>query len=218
VSSPFVADPHAFGRLLAAVRCAGGGDYPEAVADGMAAALELPWRRGAQKVCVLMGDAPPHGTGAPGDAFAKGCPCGLHLDGVVRQGGIRGIVVHAVAVTADPLTHDAWRSAAAAGGGEFFTLTDTARLSRVLAEVALVETAKVTADLAVADRYRAAGGDLDRIARESGMSAEDVRASVERLRAKNAIVGIPAPAGGRGSGAAGTPGAAGGRPSRVRFR
>ena len=41
---------------------AGGGDGPEAVTAGMAAALtELHWRRESAKMVILIADAPPHG-------------------------------------------------------------------------------------------------------------------------------------------------------------
>jgi hypothetical protein len=216
-ASGFV-DVRSFERLLRAVRCSGGGDGPEAVADGVRAALDLPWRQSAQKVCVLMGDAPPHGVGASGDAFPKGCPCGRTVDAVVREGAAAGIVVHGVAVTTDRFTQAALRSAAKTGGGEFFTLTDTARLARVLTEVATIETGKVAADIDVAHRYGAAAGDVTRIARESGRSEADVRASIERLRAKAAIDVAGSSGGESGSGRAGTPVPGPGRPSRVRFR
>jgi len=212
-SGGFVGEVAAFDRQLRNVRCSGGWDGPEAVPDGIDAALRLPWRQFAQKVCVLIGDAPPHGMGAPGDSFPKGCPCGLSVDAVVRRGAATGIVVHGVAVTGDAFAQRAMRAAADAGGGEFFTLTDATGLARVLTEVAVVETGKVAMDLDVAARYDAAAGDLGRIARESGRSEADVRASVERLRAKAAI--DPVAGTGRGHpGDAPVPG----RASRVRFR
>ncbi len=39
----------------------GGGDLPEAVADGLDEALKLSWREVATKIVVLIADAPPHG-------------------------------------------------------------------------------------------------------------------------------------------------------------
>jgi hypothetical protein len=209
-STGFVRDVDAFGALLRAVRCSGGDDGPEAVADGIEAALRLPWRQSAQKACVLIADAPPHGAGAPGDAFPAGCPCGVSVDAVIREGGKVGIVVHAVAVTNDTHAQLALRSAAAVGGGEFFTLTDTTRLGEVLADVATAETGKVLTDLEIVRRYAAAGGDIGRLARETGMSEAEIAASVDRLRAKSAITGIPDP---------GRPAAYDhGRASRVRIR
>lgn len=192
-STGFVENADAFRRALKAVRCHGGGDFPEAVADGVDMALRLPWRLPAQKAIVLVGDAPPHGVGVRGDTYAKGCPCRMDVNSLARAGAARGIVLHAVAVTEDRYTQDAMRSAAKAGGGEFFTFTDAGRLATVLTEVVAVETGKVAADIAVITRYDEAGGDIGRIARSSGMAEVDVRESVERLRAKEAIAAIEEP-------------------------
>jgi hypothetical protein len=51
----------------------GGGDLPEAVADGLDEALKLSWREVSTKIVVLISDAPPHGL-TPGDSFPNGCP------------------------------------------------------------------------------------------------------------------------------------------------
>ncbi|XP_041363837.1 uncharacterized protein LOC121379331 isoform X2 [Gigantopelta aegis] len=63
----------------------GGGDYPEAVADGLNELLKLKWCSGSIKVVTLILDAPPHGVGAFGDTFPDGCPCGLDPLNVVRK-------------------------------------------------------------------------------------------------------------------------------------
>ena len=34
----------------------------------------MDWREDAVKVCILIGDAPPHGLGEPNDAFSAGAP------------------------------------------------------------------------------------------------------------------------------------------------
>lgn len=191
--SQFVDDPGRFKRMLGSVRLIGGRDVPEAVADGVAAALQMPWRPQAQKAVVLIGDAPPHGAGARGDDFPQGCPCGLDVNVAAGAGAERGIVLHAVAVSRDRHTIRAMQGAAEAGGGEFSTLTDTRRLATVLIGLAVAETRKVATDIAVADHYEQAGGDLAAIARASGVAEVDVRDSVERLRAKDAVQGIARP-------------------------
>ena len=38
----------------------GGGDYPEAVTDGLYELVRLQWRASAAKTAVLVADAPPH--------------------------------------------------------------------------------------------------------------------------------------------------------------
>jgi len=43
-------------KWLEACRAEGGGDLPEAVADGLHDALKLNWRENATKICVLISD------------------------------------------------------------------------------------------------------------------------------------------------------------------
>ena len=50
-------------NYLSQVSAAGGGDGPEAVDAALQGCLELPWRKDAAKICVLIADAPPHGLG-----------------------------------------------------------------------------------------------------------------------------------------------------------
>merc|ERR1719228_3201403 len=50
----------------------GGGDGPEALADGMYEALSLPYRKDATKICILIADAPPHGIEPTGDRLPPG--------------------------------------------------------------------------------------------------------------------------------------------------
>lgn len=59
---------------LASLSATGGGDGPEAQADGLYDAVHAQWNPKATKVAVLITDAPPHGIGEAGDGFPKGCP------------------------------------------------------------------------------------------------------------------------------------------------
>jgi len=58
----------------------GGGDMPEAVLDGINAALnEVQWRPESEKSIIMALDAPPHGERFDqGNYNKKECPCGLH--------------------------------------------------------------------------------------------------------------------------------------------
>lgn len=49
------------------IEVAGGGDIPEAVYSALFEAIAFPWRENAQKVIILMGDAPPHDPEEPDD-------------------------------------------------------------------------------------------------------------------------------------------------------
>jgi hypothetical protein len=62
VVQPFSKNIRAARKSLAELRAFGGGDLPEAVLGGMALALDpkLNWQKDANKLVVLIGDAPPH--------------------------------------------------------------------------------------------------------------------------------------------------------------
>lgn len=76
----------------------GGGDVPEAVYDGVAAACrQLEWGRHARRLLLLVGDAPPHETG---DAtFPSGCPCGLTAESTAALCEEAGITLFSVGLT-----------------------------------------------------------------------------------------------------------------------
>jgi hypothetical protein len=96
----------------------GGGDAPEAVFDGLEAAAVLPWRPHARRLAVLIGDSPPHGCGAGGDGFPKGCPCGLTNESATALLEAAGVTLYAVGLT--PGVKDSFGRLAAYTGGEFF--------------------------------------------------------------------------------------------------
>ena len=87
----FAVRVHPFGggshlqKSLDGLSAHGGGDHPECVLDGLSAAAALPWREHAERLCFLVGDAPPHGMGGRGDAWPEGCPCGKTLESVAVQ-------------------------------------------------------------------------------------------------------------------------------------
>jgi hypothetical protein len=75
----------------------GGGDGPEAVTAALNEALNLDYRKGATKFCVLIADAPPHGLGENGDGFPDGDPNGLDPIHIAKQMLERGIVLYVAA-------------------------------------------------------------------------------------------------------------------------
>lgn len=103
---PKLLEVHALNGDLAKVHAAvqglsvsGGGDAPEAVYAGLKACLdELKWREGSYRVVILVGDAPPHAVGAPGDSYAKGDPTGYSLDDMANQLETEGLFVHALSM------------------------------------------------------------------------------------------------------------------------
>jgi Mg-chelatase subunit ChlD len=57
---PFTANPALFRAEVAKLRAGGGGDEPESSLDAILLALSQPFTTGANKVIVLVTDAPPH--------------------------------------------------------------------------------------------------------------------------------------------------------------
>ena len=76
--------------FVSKIVCAGGGDRPEAVLDGLKAAIdETAWREKSMRFIFHIGDAPSHGleyTGKKsGDYWPGGCPCNITLDSLVPK-------------------------------------------------------------------------------------------------------------------------------------
>jgi hypothetical protein len=97
----------------------GGGDAPEAVLDGvLKACRKLVWRPHARRIAVLVGDAPPHGVGAPGDGFPHGCPCGETIDSVTAAAEHARVTLYALGLT--DAVADSFGRLSRATGGAFF--------------------------------------------------------------------------------------------------
>ncbi|MBA1341173.1 MAG: hypothetical protein C5S40_03450 [ANME-2 cluster archaeon] len=76
----------------------GGGDGPEAVADGLHIAVhDMDWSSDAMKVIFQIGDAPPHVFEGNGDSsFRQGYPLGYECRGETEQAAKLGITIHTV--------------------------------------------------------------------------------------------------------------------------
>lgn len=59
---------------LSGLHAEGGGNGPEAQATAIGDTLRMPWRTDAEKVVVLITDAPPHGIGDSSDYWPQGSP------------------------------------------------------------------------------------------------------------------------------------------------
>jgi hypothetical protein len=116
---PFTTSLKQTKKTVDGLSATGGGDAPEAVYSGLDACLALPWRKGAYRVVVLVGDAPPHACGAHGDRYANGDPTGIDLDGMANRLEEEGVFVHALALTNDPILERAFRRLSISTGGTF---------------------------------------------------------------------------------------------------
>jgi len=60
---------------ISSLSAAGGGDWPEAIGDGLVACNNLLWKKeNTTKIVVLIADAPPHGFVEHGDDYPNGSP------------------------------------------------------------------------------------------------------------------------------------------------
>jgi hypothetical protein len=101
--STFVTDVKPFTPSLSKMReyvntmaAAGGGDGPEAVADGLYEALHLPYRKGSARIVVIIADAPPHGLEPSGDGFPNGSPNGHDPIKIAKQMAENDILIYSV--------------------------------------------------------------------------------------------------------------------------
>ncbi|MBC2697749.1 MAG: VWA domain-containing protein [ANME-2 cluster archaeon] len=80
------------------INAMGGGDGPEAVADGLHAAVhDMDWSGDAMMVIFLIGDAPPHGLEGNGDSsFKQGCPLGYDYLEESELAAELGITIHSL--------------------------------------------------------------------------------------------------------------------------
>lgn len=119
----------------------GGGDTPEAVADGLHDALKLSWREKSTKICVLISDAPPHGLDVNcGDSFPNGCPAGIDPIEVVDKMAVKGITLYSVGCEPSLLPFKEFFSAMAfKTGGQYVPLRNASLLAKVIVGGAVEE-------------------------------------------------------------------------------
>ncbi|XP_041361288.1 uncharacterized protein LOC121377378 [Gigantopelta aegis] len=111
----------------------GGGDTPEAVADGLNDLLKLNWRPRSTKIAILISDAPPHGLKQSGDGFPNGCPAGLDPLAVVRK--LAGMMITLYVVGCEPalVPHkEFFMGLAYATGGQYVPLAGAQALTQII--------------------------------------------------------------------------------------
>lgn len=129
-STPLTNDWYRAVAFLDTVRAAGGGDFPEAVLDGIRQAVRhMSWSPGSQRVVVLVGDAPPH------DKDRK------PLQDILRTFSRSGGKVHTLlAATAGRRTAASLRATfeelATLGAGTCFALDEGTALARMILTLA----------------------------------------------------------------------------------
>ncbi len=121
----FTTDVSEFKRWLSSLRASGGGDTPEAALDALMYAMRLPFRRDAQKILILITDAPYHHRD-------DGSGLSSYRPKDVRKMLSRfGVTIYAVSSdTAD------YRNLVA-GFGKIFDIHSSGGFSRIIDDIAL---------------------------------------------------------------------------------
>ncbi|MBK8048780.1 MAG: VWA domain-containing protein [Anaerolineales bacterium] len=118
------ADAAEFTTWVSELRARGGGDTPELALDALLQATTLHYREDAQKVLLLITDAPPHMAG-DGTGYSA-----LTTADVTTQLQDEGFVVYTVAVDTP-----GYRSLATATGGNFYELTERSDFTGMIDQI-----------------------------------------------------------------------------------
>ncbi len=172
-------------KSIEKLSASGGGDYPEAVYDGVAAACrELDWREHSLRFAVLVGDAPPHGYLArpSHDSFADGCPCGLDEQAVAAMAERERITFHALCMSRDEVTLQAFTDVAKGTGGVCHRVANSAKVVDLISEVIVAEFRNIEFDTVVFEQVQSLKSlDTETIAEAMGSTRLQVAAAVARL-------------------------------------
>jgi Mg-chelatase subunit ChlD len=179
-------------RRLAQLNLGGGGDAPEAVFDGIVTAVhKIDWRKHSRKVAVLVGDAPPHGVGCPGDGFPKGCPCGETVESVSSAAEQKGVTLYAVSL--NPAAHKSFSQLAQLTGGDAFDSMAGHTAIDKIQHILKQEFGNLKLDRRVLDAWQARNDwgvevVVDTLAEALKEKPSDVAASYMRLCCRGLIV------------------------------
>lgn len=187
----FSADLESVQAVINQLKADGGGDGPEAVLDGVRAACDLlGWRPHSRRVAVLIGDAPPHGVGAGGDAFAGGCPCGDTVASVTAAAEERRITLHGLALNQGIAA--VWTQLSNATGGDYFSASQGAEAIGKIKDVLLAEFGNLEFDQRVLAAWRQLGVPAyDELAQRLESSRPAVAAALSRLGSRGLLHAHP---------------------------
>lgn len=174
-------------KTIMRLKANGGGDAPEAVLDGIAAAChELAWWKHSRRLIVLVGDAPPHGLGARDDTFAQGCPCGETIASVTRLAEETRATIHALGLT--PAVTSSFREISALTGGQFFSVQQAEKAIEHLAALLKMEFADIDLDRRVLALHRDSPElPIEEMAERLAISRHAVSTSLVRLLSRDLI-------------------------------
>jgi hypothetical protein len=174
-------------KYIQSLHASGGGDACEAVFAGLVAARkELSWRANARRIAVLVGDAPPHGIGAPGDNFRKGCPSGETIQSTSAHLESKNIRLFAIGLT--QAVADSFRQLSVLTGGRYFSAGKGPEAIKQLEQLLVGEFGQLEFDQNVYDAWETMPApDVDAIAARLECTPARVAGAVTRLMQRDLL-------------------------------
>ncbi len=192
---PLTSDLLAMQRTINRLRANGGGDFPEAVYDGVRDACEkLQWRTHSYRFALLVGDAPPHGFQSRSNpnktrslSSEPSCQCGLRAGDVTAAAEKQRIIINSLCMNANALTIESFTEIASGTGGQCVVARNAGEVMATMLEVLEREFGQLIFDRQVLERIqplKSLGLDtesLDVIGAELGQSRLQVAKAIARL-------------------------------------
>ncbi|MBD3407440.1 MAG: VWA domain-containing protein [Candidatus Lokiarchaeota archaeon] len=170
-------------EAVRSMSASGGGDGPEAVADGIEAAMRMEYLSDAAKVMILIGDAPPHGV-EDSDRWRK-CPEGISWEMEIQKAFEKGIVIHSVGCFPEIARYQnavkTFETIARTTKGNFFPLNKAELLVELITGIAVEEVDKIAIQQQILEDL---GVSVDELPADEELTADKIAALAVRLRSK----------------------------------
>jgi hypothetical protein len=174
-------------QTIGKLRADGGGDMPEAVFAGLVTATqELSWRAHARRIAVLVGDAPPHGVGCHGDAFAQGCPSGETIESTSAKLECANIRLYAIGLT--NIVESSFGLLSSLTGGSYFAASQAPAAMQSLQKVLTDEFGQLDFDQEVYRHWTThVAPTTEEIATQLDVAPVRVAAAISRLYGRDLL-------------------------------
>lgn len=153
----FSSDSSAIVSAVNAIRVDGGGDERESVFSGLMEAVNFPWRVGARKAIILMGDAPPHDP----EPFT-----GLTRDIVLQAAfDIDPASIYPIFIGAEQATRESFQAMADGSSGRLFRAETADSVVETVFETvsSIAHVPDLSRLLSVGSQARVSGRDIFRL-------------------------------------------------------
>ncbi len=176
----------------------GGGDFPEAVYDGVQdAALKMKWRSHSCRFILLVGDAPPHGFQADSstDGFTHTDPArypnGLTVQSVTAAAENQRVTVHALCMGNNHVTVQSFKAIALGTGGQCAAASDAKDVISQIVSVLTSEFRDLEFDRKVLDTVQRLNSlDVSATADTLGCPRLQVASAIARLGKRGFLDGL----------------------------